>query len=184
MGCALAVALVASVMAAGSASAGTNVLGNGSFEWPRLTSPTVSRSYGVGRHIGAWTVTTGPIYVTTAILPYEAPPVGLQLVQLRPAPDVGDGEICQPVALNPGTQYKIRLLAASILGASTVDVTLDGVNVGHVDLPGISFPAVFALYEWRVTAPAASATLCLHGHPVSNTGFPLVDAVRMKPVPA
>ena len=178
----MAVTLVASLAASGTASAGTNLLGNGSFEWPRLTGATVSRSYRAGQHIGAWTVTAGPVYVTTAIPPYETPPVGLQLVQLRPAPDVADGEICQTVSgMNPSAMYKIRFLAASILGDSTVDVTLDGVNVGHADLAQSAFPPVFALHEWRVRAPATSATLCLHGHPVSTTGFPLVDAVRMKP---
>jgi hypothetical protein len=66
-GCALAFALVASLAAGGTASAGTNLLGDGSFEWPRLTGATVSRSYATGQKIGAWTVTAGPVYVTTAM---------------------------------------------------------------------------------------------------------------------
>jgi hypothetical protein len=172
-----------SVLATGAASAGTNLLGDGGFERPALTGGAISRTFAVGQHIGAWVVTSGPVYVSAAIPSYETPPVGDQLITLRPVPGPADGEICQVASgLNPGSTYKIRFLAASILGESSIAVTFGGTTVGQADMPGTALPAAFTRYEWTVAAPASSASLCLRGHPISGGGTPLVDAVRIKPV--
>jgi hypothetical protein len=180
---ALVMMLLGSPLLGGVASAATNVLVNGSFEWPSLNGAT-SRSFGAGEHVGAWQVGSGGVIVSGAIPPVETPPVGSQVMNLRPAPvpGLGDGEICQTVSeLVPGAEYKIRFLAASVVDESTIDVTLDGNAVAHVVVPA-TLPAQFTLYQWKVIAATTSASLCLHGHPVGPGGVPLVDAVRMKPI--
>jgi Protein of unknown function (DUF642) len=178
----LVTALVTSVTAIGSAAAGTNVLANGSFEWPGLKG-AVSRSFVAGEHVGRWRVTTGPVFVSSSFPGIVTTPAGDQIMNLRPTPlpGPGDGEICQTVAVVAGATYKIRFLAASIFADSTIDVTFGGTDVAHVDVTG-SIPAPFTLYEWHVTAPADSADLCLHGHPLTDGSVPVVDAVRVKPV--
>ena len=169
------------VAVAEPASAGTNVLVNGSFEWPRPRGSETSRRFDVGQHVGAWTVTAGTVVTTTDSPPFETPPVGVQAINLRPGPELGEGEICQTVSgLVTGGSYKVRLLAGSVIQSSTIDVTLGGAPVGHLDLAGAT-PAVFKLYVWNVTAPASEAAFCLHGRPVEDYGFPIVDAVRIKP---
>ena len=101
-------------------------------------------------------------------------------MQLRAGLQVRDGEICQSVSgMVPHSAYVIKLLAATVLGESTLAVTLGRTPVAMVDLTDTTFPAVFILYEWTVTAPSSSARLCLRGHPVSRIGYALVDAVRV-----
>ena len=112
------------------------------------------------------------------------PPVGSQVMNLRPAPvpGPGDGEICQTVSeLVPNAAYKIRFLTASVVGDSTIDVTFGGIAVAHLVLTA-TLPAQFTQYEWKVTAATTSASLCLHGHPVGLGSVPLVDGVRIKPI--
>jgi hypothetical protein len=174
---------IAGMASAVTPSARTNLLVNGSFEWPRLGSSEPSREFFAGENVGAWTVTVGSVFTTTENGVFETPPVGLQAINLRTSPDVGDGEICQPVTgMVPGEAYKVRLLAGSVIEESAIDVTLGGVEVGHLDIAG-HVPAIFNLYVWRVTAAASEASFCLHGHPIGAYGFPIVDAVRIKPVP-
>ena len=170
------VVLFASTTAA--AATHTGLLASGNFEYPRLNGAP-SRSYKVGQHVGAWDV-TGPVAVVPAVPPFETPPVGSQLIQLRPFLQERDGEICQTISgMVPHSEYVIRLLAATVLGESTITVTLGRTAVATVDLTDTTFPAVFILYEWTVTAPSSSARLCLRGHPVSRIGYALVDAVRV-----
>ena len=179
---AMGIAFSGSVAFAAPASAGTNVLVNGSFEWPRPRGAATSRSFDVGQHVGAWTVTAGSVVTTTDSPPFETPPVGVQAMNLRPGLEVGEGEICQTVSgLVAGGSYKVRLLAGSVIQSSTIDVTFGGAPVAHLDLVG-ALPAVFKLYVWTVTAPANEAVFCLHGKPVEDYGFPIVDAVRIKPI--
>jgi hypothetical protein len=175
---------IAGTASAVTPSARTNLLANGSFERPRLGSSEPSRQFFTGDRLGAWTVTVGSVFTTTENGVFETPPVGLQAVNLRSSPDINDGEICQPVTgMVPGAEYKVRLLAGSVIEESAIDVTLGGVDVGHLDIAG-HVPAIFKLYVWRVTAAASDASFCLHGHPIGAYGFPIVDAVRIKPVPA
>ena len=174
--------VLGSVAAGRPASADTNLLRNGGFEWPSLGGNMRSRQFDAGQRIGSWRVTAGSVVTTTASPVYETPPVGLQAINLRPALELADGEICQTASgLVPGGAYKIRLLAASVIEESAIDVTFDGVEVGHLDLLG-GVPVVFKLYVWRVTAAASTAPFCLHGHPIGPYGYPIVDGVRIKPV--
>jgi hypothetical protein len=180
---ALATLLFGSTVTGGIASAKTSLLVDGSFERPVLETGTVSRDFAAGQHVGAWQVAAGSVVLSAAIPPVETPPLGSQVMNLRPAPvpGPGDGEICQTVTgMNPSAVYKIRFLAASVVGDSTIDVTFGGSNVAHFDVPA-SFPAQFEQYVRTVTAPSSSAVLCLHGHPVGEGSVPLVDAVRIKP---
>jgi hypothetical protein len=161
------------------------VLVNGSFEWPRLRTGEGGRFFARGEHVGAWTVTRGQVSISGALPPFETPPVGRQFIGLRPAAGGRDGEVCQTVSLVPGSSYKIRFLAASPVDASTIDGTLDGVVVAHLELPADhNIPTQFRLHVWHVFASASAPTFCLRGHPVGLPALPMVDAVRIKPVPA
>jgi hypothetical protein len=160
-----------------------SLISSGNFEYPALKGAP-SHQYETGQHVGAWDVTLGPVVVLPARVPYAVPPVGSQMMQLRGGLTRSDGEICQTVSnMTPRAAYVIRFQAGTALGASTLDVTLGGVALAHIDLTDTTFPAPFTLYELNVTAAAESAQLCLHGHPVSAIGFALVDAVRIKPGP-
>jgi hypothetical protein len=142
------------------------------------------RTFATGEHLGAWSVTKGHVFTTGPQPPFETPPVGNQIVNLRDTPATDDGTICQTISgMHRGAAYRIGLLASSVLGESTVDVTLGTVRVAHLDLTS-PLPAVFTLHRWTVPAPAPSAPLCLHGHSVDGVGFPVVDALRMKPAVA
>ena len=178
--------VAAAVLSSGAASASTNVLVNGSFEWPRLGNGVGGRAFAPGAHVGAWTVTRGGVSVNAAIAPFEVPPVGRQLLGLAPAGATGDGEVCQTAsAMVPGAVYKIRLLAASPIAGSTIDATLDGVVVAHLELPADhNIPTQFKQFVWHVVADASFPTFCLRGHRLGLPALPLVDAVRIKPVPA
>jgi hypothetical protein len=180
---ALAAVLLGSAMTVGTASAKTSLLVDGSFERPVLATGTVSRDFAAGQHVGAWQVTAGGVSLSAAIPPAETPPLGSQAMTLRsgPLPGPGEGEICQTVSgLNPSATYKIRFLAASVVGGSTIDVAFGETFVAHFDVPA-SFPAQFKQYHATANAGASSASLCLHGHPLTEGSVPLVDAVRIKP---
>lgn len=178
----LAVALVGSALSAGAATAKANPVVNGSFERPVLNDGEMLRFVEVGQHVGVWTVSVGTVILEGPFPGAEIPPDGNQDVVLRTGPGPSSGEICQTVSgLIPSTSYKIRFLAASILSDSTIDITFGGNSVAHLDLSFTS-PAVFVAYHSTVTAAASSASLCLRGGSIDGNGFPIVDAVHMKPV--
>jgi len=96
-------------------------------------------------------------------------------------PSLAGGEICQPVnGMVPGAEYKLSLFAAGMIRESKVDVTLGGVRVAQLDLPG-AIPARFTRFRWTVAAAAVSETLCLRGDRLGENSFPLIDAVRIQP---
>ena len=182
LGVSLVLPLIGSVVSAGSATAKTSPVVNGGFERPVLNAGELYRFVEVGQRIGVWTVSVGTVFLEGPVPGAEIPPEGVQNMVLRVGPSPSSGVICQEVAgLNPSTAYTIRFLAASILGESTIDVTFGGHTVAHLVVPS-TLPAVFVAYHATVTAPASSASLCLQGGSIAGNGFPIVDAVRLKPM--
>jgi len=186
---ALIVALVAAALPVGAQVGtrpppppGRSMLWDGSFERPVNTGVT-SQGFRAGRHIRSWRVTAGKVWLPRPVAFVVEPPDGVQMLQLRDLMEPTDGEVCQTVAnLVPGSSYRVRFLVVSIVARSTVDVSFGGAPVLHLDLDRAAIPAVFDSRAATVTATTTSADLCFHGHAVDLPAFPLIDAVRFKPV--
>jgi choice-of-anchor C domain-containing protein len=181
--CAALVALVASLCLVSSAAA-ANLLGNGSFETPKVGAGSW-KNFQTGDRIGAWHVTTGDVDVVDTASFWVAAR-GKQSLDLS---GFGPGTISQTVATMPGASYKLTFKLAGDMYeppiVKTLNVLFNGAVVRQLsfDTTGHTPSSMGYVTESIVLhATSASSTIAFQSTSDSNCG-PVLDAIKLVALP-
>ena len=176
-----ATALSAAIGAAGPG----NLVTDGGFEQPSVgTGATSMVIYQSGDTFDQWQA-SGVVFIHNSFPGLMVAPEGNQALALRSPSGqtpVQPGTVCQSVATTSGSRYRLVFLAATVVKPSALSASIDGSTVLRADLnPDSNNEGVWEPHQADFTATATSTTICLTGIVLNDGGWPVIDAVSVRP---